>query len=527
MKGIKNIWNTNKLQIAVMILIFILALLLRIYHLGQNALTFGYDQARDAFVSQQIISGDLKILGPPASTPGLYHGVFYYYFLAPAYWFGNGSPVVAACWVGLFNALGVFIIYILTFLLTKHKFTSLLAAVFYAVSFEATQYSLWLSNPTLGMWSVPLVYLGLWIWISQPKIGKDKKWIGPVIASIGLGLNIQAEIFLAYHIVPVFIWLYIARKKITKRQILIFATGLIATVFSMILVEFKFGFQSIKGISSLVTSGDDVLSAKNLGDFVVLYLNQIGKMFSNNLFPLNAGYGGIIGILALCVILVNWAKQKSKKLISYEPFLATYILSHLSIVTLGGVSTPFLLVGIGGSAVILMATFTNFLFNKSKALAVFICAVIILSNVTAIITKGKMGQVIFSIQKDMLLSNELEALDYIYQGSDGEPFSINTITSPLWINTTWSYLFNWYGKEKYGYLPEWRGKDQVGQLGNNLTEGKADTSLHYLIIEPPQGIPGYYIEWEQNSEDARSELLGENNFGDIKVQKRQIVNENE
>ena len=74
-----------------LILIFALAYVLRILFLPQNAITFGYDQARDALVTQKIISGDLKILGPPASTPGLYHGAFYNYTLIPAYILFKGT----------------------------------------------------------------------------------------------------------------------------------------------------------------------------------------------------------------------------------------------------------------------------------------------------------------------------------------------------------------------------------------------------------------------------------------------------
>ena len=93
----------KKLTFVILSFLFVIGFYLRVLYLPQNALTFGYDQARDAFVARQIISGDLKILGPPASTPGLYHGVFYYYFLAPAYAISH-NPIVAAYWTAFFNA---------------------------------------------------------------------------------------------------------------------------------------------------------------------------------------------------------------------------------------------------------------------------------------------------------------------------------------------------------------------------------------------------------------------------------------
>ena len=132
--------------------IFIFAFVLRVLYLPKNSLTFGYDQARDAYVSQQIIGGDLKILGPPASTPGLYHGVFYYYLLAPAYLLGHGSPVVAAYWIAFLNSLTVFVVFYLTYLFSKKNLVaSFLAAILFSVSFEASQYATWLSNPTTSV----------------------------------------------------------------------------------------------------------------------------------------------------------------------------------------------------------------------------------------------------------------------------------------------------------------------------------------------------------------------------------------
>lgn len=499
-------------------LIFLLGFVLRILYLPSQSLIFGYDQARDAFITQQILTGDLKILGPPASTPGLFHGVFYYYFLAPAYFLGHGNPLAAAYWVALFNAAGVFVVFFLAYFLSKKPIPALLAALLFAVSFESTQYATWLSNPTIGIWTVPLIYLGLWMWVSE-----GKKW-GAILCGLGLGFSIQSEIFLAYNAIPVVLWLWITRKKLIRKDFFYFLIFLFLSLSSMLLAEVKFGYKSVSGVASLLSSGDTVIAGRNLGDFIVLYINQLGRTFSNNLLPSNAGYGGLIGFIFLIWILYDWKRHhRGKFKVSWQPFIATYVLAHLPIVSMGGVSTPFLTVGLGAGAVILCALSINKLWSVNKKMAAFLIFVVVVSNVITVISKNKEGQVIFAIQKDMLMSNELAAIDYVYKLADGKPFSINTLTSPLWIDTTWSYLFNWYGKGEYGYLPYWRGRDQAGQLGNNLASVSDDVYLHFYIIEPPQGIPGFYLESEPAFEDSRSKIVSEMNFGEIQVQKRELT----
>src|SRR3990172_9177678 len=154
-------------------LIFLLALSLRWLFLPKAAITFGYDQARDAYIAGEIINGDFKILGPSVSgVPGLYHGVLYYYVIAPFYLIGQGNPLFAAYGLSLINSLGVFIIFYFTYLITRKIAPSLLTALIYAVSYEVIQYSTWLSNPSIALIFVPLFYVGLYKWL------KDNSSIG-------------------------------------------------------------------------------------------------------------------------------------------------------------------------------------------------------------------------------------------------------------------------------------------------------------------------------------------------------------
>lgn len=500
-----------------LIFIFVIAYLLRILFLPQYALTFGYDQARDALVTQQIINGDLKTLGPPASTPGLYHGALYNYVLVPAYLLGK-NPINAAYWVSLLNAATVFIIFYLTYSMTKRTGAGLLAALLFAVSFEATQYANWLSNPTIGVWTVAVTYFGLWSWIN-PSTGSGLRRWAPALTGLGLGLSIQAEVFLLYHVVPILVWLFATRKKVTKIEILKFLAFTALAVSTMVVAELKFGFKSIGGILQLLSSQDSLVASKGLGDFAVLFLNQLGKVFAYSTYPGNIGYGGIFVLVLIVISLISWDKKE----MSWKPFLATWLLSHLTVVTVGGTSTPFLLVGIGTAVSILVGIHIyNWWSSGKRILAGIVLSVIVLSNLSMILKENSHGQTIFSIQKDMLLSKQMQAIDYTYAQANGDKFSINTLTSPLWINIVWTYLYNWYGLAKYGYVPEFHGHDQVGQLAA-LPKTSTDTKLYFLIIEPMAGIPAHYLPDTIAEEEGKSKFVEEVNFGELVVQKREKI----
>lgn len=488
--------------------VFVFAYILRVWFLADGALTFGYDQARDAFVTHEILDGDLKILGPPSSTPGLYHGVLYNYILLPAYFFG-ANPLNAAYWIALINAGTVFVVFVLTKLISKARAPAFIAAFLFAVSFESSQYAAWLSNPTVAVFFVPFLYLGLWLWT------ENRKKLAPVIVGVGLGFAVQAEIFLLYHAVPALAWLWLRRKGVVRGQFILFTAAFFATISTILVSEIKFGFRGVEGLLSLASSQQGA-SPAGFGDVILLFLNQLGRVFSFNSYPGNVGYGA-----ALILGLIFFGLWKAKGKVDWSSFLALWLFSHATVVSVGGTSTPFLLVGIGPAVSIILGIYLGKWWQSGYKLGtVLVLVTLVYSNLTFIFGENPKGQTIFAIQKDMLLSKETAALDYIYESAQEESFSVNTVTSPLWVNTTWSYLFNNYAEPKYGYLPFWHGRGQEGRHGNNLVAADGDMRLRYLILEPPAGIPMTEYMATIDREDALGALAQEKRFGELVVQKR-------
>jgi hypothetical protein len=491
-----------------LLFIFLAGVIFRVLFLYSGGLTFSYDQGRDAFISRQILDGDFKIQGPPSSTPGLYHGVFYYYLLAPFYLLGSGNPIIPAFALALINGLGIILIYYFCISITGNKILAILASVLYSVSFEQSQYSLWLSNPSYASFTVPLFYFSLWSWIQK------KSW-APVMAGISLGLSVQADIFLLYHIPPLLIITLNRNNKINFKGILKFLLGFLIAVSPMLISQVRFGFTAIQGLAGLLLGSTGQI--RQFTDTWYFYINLLGRTFADNLFPINVSVGGIIGVMSLILFAkYYWSKP-------WGQLLVLYVISSAFSAPFGGYATPFLNVGIGLGVYLIFVILLKKLYVYSPILFSLILIGIICANISAIVKYNPKGQTIFALQKDLILRNELSVLDYIYQNQSSNSFTVNTITSPLYINTAWSYLFNWYGLKNYGFLPAWHGHDQIGQLGNNLPKASKDIKDYYLIIDPPEPNFTRFIQPGIEEENGYSILIEETHFGDIIVQKRKGI----
>lgn len=485
------------------VLLVILAFILRILFIFQGGVSFHYDMARDAFEAQEIWQNHhLKILGPPTSTPGLYHGVLYYYLIAPFYMLGHGDPRIVAAFLAFLNALAIVPIMLLAKDFFKSNKWAILAGVLFAVSFEATQYGPWLSNPAPAVLTVALFFWSLWLW-------QKGRGYGLYLAVFSAALSTQFQFFLVYLflLIPIFGTVF----KIKTNTKAIYLTGFIAILglinFFIATVKFNTFGSIFLGFFNIGTAGQ-IDFRPQFSELILNYVNRFVALFTYNFSPMNVFLGGILAFLAL------YAIRK-------ERLLLFFLLSNLPIFIFGGHTNTYANVGLVVPAILSIIFLLKNTWKISRALVLVILFFILASNLYTIFKFNLDGQLILVIPNDMNLKNELSLIDQTYQEAAGKPFSVNTITLPLWTNTTWAYLYSWYGKNKYGFVPQFYGHDQIGLLGANvLPYSQKPLDKTFLIIEPVDGIPANFYNQDLDTENSKTKLTKEISYGSIKLQVR-------
>lgn len=481
----------------IIFLIFTLAILIRFLYFPEN-INFSYDQARDSFAALDILKGDLKVLGPPTTAGGnIFHGTLTYYILAPIYLLTNNNPEIAAGVFRLINALGVFLVFYIGKTIFQ-KEIGLIAALLFAVSFEQSQYSLFFGHPAPGVIGVLIYYLGLTLWFFD-----NKRW-GFILALSGLGLAFQfedANFVLSLTLLSYLFLFHEKFKSLDFRNFILSVLAFLLVVSTFIISEIKYHFRMSQSLFEIILKPSHIFNIENVFHLVPLIY------------------------LLFFVSFIIWLIRK-KLTRNKGVFLLVWFLVGMIPQILNSGFTYYYSPGATVSLLIIGSFFIYQIYLKYKLLAVFLILVIILSNLSLITSRNYQGvSSDILIQPGLLTSSERAALDYIYTKASGKPFAVNALTVPLNVKTTWDYLFNWYGKDKYGYLPVWGGETANGFPGTLtvVTDRSRLPDTRFTILEPTIGIGQKQIDDFIRIENYFSKVIEEKSFGTIKVQVRERI----
>lgn len=468
--------------------ILILGFFIRFLYFPGN-IQFAYDQARDAFISLSVMKGDFKLVGPPSTfNSTINHGPLFYYIAGPIYEISQKDPAGLSTFLRIYNLLGV----ILVFYIGKTLFnkpTGLIAGFLFAVSFEQSQYAIFMSHPTMAVITVLLFYLGFVL-----TFFKNYPW-GLIISALGLGLSIHFHIGLLF-IAPLFLLFpIILRYKLSKQNlkiILLAILTLILILSSFILAEIKYNFPLLTGLLSL--RDQSYSQSINILPRIQNAISIIERFIADNIFNFSESFL-FLGLLLLIGAFYLILKSKDSK----KPgiFLLVWFIWGLMIYFYIPKDTYYYSIGTSISILLLFSFLLNKIFKKSVFLGLILLFIISISNFNLIKTYNHLGPInAITSQDGMLLTQEKQIIDLTYLKAEGKPFAVNALTVPYRVNTTWSYLYSWYGQKKYGYLPIWGG-DHPNGYASTLTVNNSRSTLpkkRFLIVESTQGLEKKLIE---------------------------------
>lgn len=488
------------------ILGILISLSIGIYTLKYQV-AFGFDQARDAYEAINITNGDFKVIGPSTDIPGVYHGALWFYLLATVYIFFH-DPQIVATFFFIITFLTIPLTGFVTYKLFKRYEVACISMLLYAFSPLFIAFTKWLSNPVYTLWAMPFLVLALWSYIHKQNI-RDALIVGVV-----LGIVIQSDFAFGLLVLLLPIYFLVFRLKLKISDIAAFFVGLGALSLSYFLSEIQFRWRTTLSLLEFFKVEDS--TPLSVVEKSVIILQKLTSLISTTLFSMHPALMVVIFVGIVIVLLRKKEKIDKKPFVFSIILLCNIFLFLFSSSGIGGSSfvfAPFLLI------FFVLLGYIIFLVVP-KVFVIPVVLILLVFEATTTLNWVKEDFTPLSIQRGNTVFVEKQIIDYTYTSSKGRPFTVSIVSNPLYISTTWSYLYEYIGKEKYGYMPFLHGKDQTGYLGNFIPV-KEKVGYVYLIIEPG---PGIYAKFEQEGKDELaifSKLIEEKMIGNFQIQKRE------
>ncbi|MBU0978271.1 hypothetical protein KKF92_00365 [Patescibacteria group bacterium] len=215
-----------------------------------DALFFTWDQGRDFFAIQQIVEGNMTLIGPTTGLQGLFLGPLWYYLGIPGYLISQGNPYIFCLWyiAVTLSCLPLF------WLMGKALFNNRTLAIICAYTLSLVPGSIW---GTVRVWN-PMVAIPLMTgaYLSFVKAKDSRLFLG--LGFFLIGLTLQSEFAYAVFFCPImFILIPWIRKKFSLTDFLVAIVAVGLTLLPQLLFEFRHDFIMSRSLFSQFTNSSD------------------------------------------------------------------------------------------------------------------------------------------------------------------------------------------------------------------------------------------------------------------------------
>lgn len=466
-----------------------IGVLLRLWNLNTDLL-FHRDQGLHSLDIWNLWHDhSFKLLGPPSDVDGLYHAPIYYWIMTPAYFISGGDPFVASAFQILLEAFSLFFLFSAIEKLFNRK-TAYLTVVFYLFSYGLISYSRWLVNVTPIF---PIVNFLLFFLTS-----KKQAWWHPLLTSFLVGVATQCDAAVGIFLYPFLFWLY--RSNLNIKTVLFLLIGFFLPASPLLLFELRHNFVITKATLNFSSNNNQGLGF-SLRVLIINFktlLTQTNYLLS---FPKVATSSAIF-IWGLFSVF----KLKERNFIYI--YLLFFFLS-LSLFQRG--AHGFFLVPLFP---LIIACTVHGLTKLPKPAFILICVYLTFLNFSQYHNLYQPNNALIPIgdANIITLQDRKNIIDWVYQKSNGKPFSYWTYTLPYYQEYAFDYILVWYAKPKYGYLPEKTSSFSPGDL--------KESQYFFNIYEKDHDNPSRQDAWFEQASTNFGQVVDSYQSHDVYVELR-------
>lgn len=497
--------------------IFVLAFLLRIYHANQLFFWHIDEDIIALTVKRIVVEHHIQLIGFPIPG-GIYLGPFFYYLISIFYFISRMDPFGLPFFAAILGVVSTLLVYKVGSIIFENRRIGTFAGIVFGFSYLANVYSKVFSGLTFGPIYALLVYLFLY----QNIKSKKPSYLIPLGLILILAVQNEGSSFSLLALVLVSFLIF--KFKIPKKD---FAVVLVAfVIFHLPLLVFDlrhnffiahsfFAFFSKQGSSmTKVYSLDSFYGAIKLFPYTLsrlLYIpspSDIGaqilpclELVQKRLLEMSP-IAVLVSILLLLYFIFNTFHKKKAAIGQKIVFLHLIILIVGLLVFnlfLNGYLYEWILVIFFPGFALIVGFFLNELWQKrlpGQFLVLLFLTIFTLFNIRATLTStGRFG-----------LSDKAEASKWAVESIGKKPFYLDSIGSCF--NYGYVYLFWYYGKQPmatyadYMFIPTFYKK-----FDNTLTNG--------VVMVNPSQIES--LEFWKKYAFYKDKIVSRKLFGNIEV----------
>ncbi|MBU1499597.1 hypothetical protein KKE48_01875 [Patescibacteria group bacterium] len=460
-----------------LVFLLLFALATRLPHIWGYNIPFSFDHGRDALAVLDLIKNhSLKFIGPWTSIQGLFFGPGWYYLLAPLYWLLNGNPLAGPITMLVLSLVTIGLAY---------KYFGLYEAIIFASAPIFTMISISSANP------FPMVLITLLILICLKKPKSHALNLGLLV---GLGFHFSSALAIFYLLIIPLI-LLIKKIKLNLKKLIV---GLMIPFIPQILFELKNNFLEVRSVFNYFASGESQqVTPGKIKIVTSSIMHELGlAVLPDTMWLKYLGLGLLAAGLAIAI--------KRRKLIFVWPEIILFLL----IPTIGFWFLHYNVWYVYGLLPVAVAAVGRILRSAPKIITYSYLGLLIIGAIK--IPVRQTGAAFLPIK--------LQAINYIYDQAQGEPFSSYQYLPNIY-DYAYQYLYIWEGFKgkslpvEFSYKPgEISYVNEKPSLLSRLHQSYGESGKIFLIIEKPENVWHYPLQgWLDNIK--YSEVVSKKEFG--------------